>query len=67
MAQVQRSISNWKRVVQKAVGKDEDGHDVLEITEVPVQVIREDYGRTSVFAENERILHGLKRVHIYAA
>ena len=67
MAQVQKSIARWSRLVQRTVGKDEDGHDILEIEEVPVVMLREDYGRTSCFAENEHIMRGLRRVHIYAA
>ena len=67
--QYKRSVSNWIRVVQRLGDTidEETGKRVLEIEEVPVTMIREDFGHTSVFAETEKMLEGLKRVHIYHA
>ena len=62
-----RSVSSFMRVVQKPAGIDEDGHRLFDYEDVPVTMIREDYGRTSVFGASEDVIAGLKRVHIYAA
>ena len=68
MPQVQKSLSTWKRVVQKAAGRDpETNKPVFEFVEHDVTMYREDYGHTSCFAENEQIMRGLRRVHIYSA
>lgn len=65
----ERSLSKWTRTVQKLgdVVDEETGKRELVIEHVPVTMIRETLGATSIFAENEQVLEGLRRVHIYAA
>ena len=67
--QYKRSVANWTRIVQRLGDTidEETGKRVLEIEEVPVTMLREEFGHTSIFAETEQMLDGLRRVHIYAA
>jgi hypothetical protein len=76
MLQVQKGwteiVESWMRVDQRMVGKDSDGHDVLEITETPITrvkatCINNDGSEIACYATNPKMLEGLKRLHVFAA
>ena len=65
------TIESWVRVVQKPVKKDEEGRTILAFDEEPVQrykatCVNNDGSEIACYAENERVLNGLKRLHMHA-
>lgn len=68
----QHSVQNWIRVVQKPVRKDpETGRTILNFEEQPVTRYKatctnNDGTEIACYAENERALHGLMRLHMHA-
>jgi hypothetical protein len=65
-------VEDWYKVDSKVIGRDDEGHDVIQhdetlVTRVKATCVNNDGSEIACYATSQAQLEGLKRLHIYAA